>query len=74
VDDEALVARLREWRAVEAKRLGIPAFIVLHDKTLKAIAQARPCTPNQLLSVNGFGTAKVEKFGEAILGMCKGDS
>jgi superfamily II DNA helicase RecQ len=73
-EDEELVLRLREWRALEAKRLGIPAFIILHDKTLKAVAQARPSTPNQLLSVSGFGSAKVEKFGEAILGLCRAGS
>jgi superfamily II DNA helicase RecQ len=45
--------------------------VILHDKTLRAVAQARPGTPNQLLAVNGFGPAKVEKFGEAILELCK---
>jgi superfamily II DNA helicase RecQ len=45
--------------------------VILHDKTLKAVAQARPGTPNQLLALNGFGPAKVEKFGDAILELCK---
>jgi superfamily II DNA helicase RecQ len=70
-EDESLALKLKEWRASEAKRLGVPAFVVLHDKTLRAVAQARPATPNQLLAVNGFGPAKVEKFGEAILELCK---
>lgn len=67
---EALAARLREWRAVEAKRLRVPAYVVLHDKTLKALAQVRPGNPRELLAVDGMGPAKVEKFGEAILGLC----
>lgn len=67
---EALVAKLRQWRALEAKRLGIPVFLILHDKTLQAVAQARPSTPNQLLAVNGMGPAKVEKFGGALLSLC----
>ena len=70
-EDEELVLRLKAWRASEAKRLGVPTFVILHDKTLRAVAQARPGTPNQLLAVNGFGPAKVEKFGEAILELCK---
>ena len=49
-DAEALASKLRAWRALEAKRLGVPAFIVLHDKTLQSVAQARPSTPNQLLA------------------------
>ena len=67
---ETLVTRLREWRAQEAKRRGVPAFVVLHDSTLRAVALARPRTPNQLLAVNGMGPAKLEKFGEALVKMC----
>ena len=67
---EALAARLKEWRAAEAKRLGVPAYVVLHDRTLTALAQARPANPRQLLEINGMGPAKVERFGEAILGLC----
>jgi RecQ family ATP-dependent DNA helicase len=67
---EALAARLREWRAAEAKRLRVPAYVVLHDRTLNAVAQARPSNPKQLLELDGMGPAKVEKFGEAILGLC----
>jgi superfamily II DNA helicase RecQ len=70
VDDEALATRLREWRAAEAKRLRVPAYVVLHDRTLTALAKARPENPRQLLEIDGMGPAKVEKFGEAILGLC----
>jgi ATP-dependent DNA helicase RecQ len=69
-DGEALAARLREWRAAEAKRLGVPAFVVLHDRTLTALAQARPANPRQLLEISGMGPTKAERFGEAILGLC----
>jgi ATP-dependent DNA helicase RecQ len=69
-EDEALVARLKAWRAGEAKRLGLPAYMVLNDRTVTALAQARPENPRQLLEVDGMGPAKVEKFGEAILGLC----
>jgi ATP-dependent DNA helicase RecQ len=72
--DEAIAARLKAWRATEAKRLGVPAFVVLHDHTLNALAQARPANPNQLLAVDGIGPAKVEKFGETILALCGSES
>ena len=58
---QALAARLKEWRAEEAKRLRVPAYMVLQDKTLAALAQARPGNPNQLLEIDGIGPAKVEK-------------
>jgi RecQ family ATP-dependent DNA helicase len=69
-EGEALAARLREWRAAEAKRLGVPAFVVLHDRTLIALAQMRPTNLRQLLEVNGMGPTKAQRFGEAILELC----
>jgi ATP-dependent DNA helicase RecQ len=69
-ESQALAGRLREWRAAEAKRLGLPAYMVLQDRTLATLAQVRPGNPNQLLNIDGFGPAKVEKFGVAILGLC----
>jgi RecQ family ATP-dependent DNA helicase len=68
---EALAKRLKEWRAAEAKRLGLPAYMVINDRTVKALAGMRPKNPNQLLAIDGIGPAKVDKFGEAILGLCR---
>ena len=70
--DEPLAAKLREWRAAESKRLRIPTFMVMHERTLNAVAIARPRNPRQLLDVDGMGPAKVEKFGAAILELCGG--
>jgi RecQ family ATP-dependent DNA helicase len=66
----ALAERLKAWRTAEAKRLGVPAFTVLHDRTLHALAAARPSTPHQLLAIEGMGPSKVGRFGEAILELC----
>jgi superfamily II DNA helicase RecQ len=67
---QALASRLREWRTAEAKRLRVPSFVVLHDRTLREVARVRPGNPNELLAIDGIGSAKVEKFGAAILGLC----
>jgi superfamily II DNA helicase RecQ len=67
---EGLAARLKEWRAAEAKKLGVPAYMVLNDRTLTALVVSRPGNPRQLLEIDGIGPAKVEKFGAAILGLC----
>jgi ATP-dependent DNA helicase RecQ len=69
-DGEALMARLKEWRTGEAKRLRVPPYCVLHDRTLTAVALSRPGNPRQLLEIDGIGPAKVEKFGSAILEIC----
>jgi superfamily II DNA helicase RecQ len=44
--------------------------MVMHEKTLTALAAMRPQNPQQLLEVDGMGPAKVEKFGAAILELC----
>jgi RecQ family ATP-dependent DNA helicase len=69
---EALAGRIRAWRAGEAKRLGVPAYVVLHDRSLTAVARNCPRNPNELLAIDGIGPAKVEKFGEALLALCAG--
>ena len=70
IDGEALAVQLKAWRAREAKRLRVPAYCVLHDRTLAAVAFARPTTPRQLLEIDGIGPAKAERFGSAILSLC----
>ena len=67
----ALAQRLKNWRAEEAKRLRVPAFVVLHDRTLQAIAAARPGNPNQLMQIEGIGAAKAERFGASLLELCR---
>jgi len=57
---------LRAWRLAEAKRRGVPAFRVLTDATLLAIAEARPSSAAELLDVHGIGMKAVENFGAAI--------
>jgi ATP-dependent DNA helicase RecQ len=71
-EGEQVAGRIREWRATEAKRLKVPAYVVLHDRTLAALAQARPKSPRELLGIDGIGPAKVERFGEEILRLCAG--
>jgi superfamily II DNA helicase RecQ len=57
---------LRTWRLVEAKRRGVPAFRILTDATLQAIAEARPSTASELLAVPGIGLKSVQDYGAAI--------
>ncbi|MGB7266513.1 MAG: HRDC domain-containing protein, partial [Terracidiphilus sp.] len=73
-ETENLAARLRQWRITEAKRLGVPTYVVLHNHTLNAVALARPATSAQLIAIDGIGPAKVEKFGAAILDLCAAKS
>jgi ATP-dependent DNA helicase RecQ len=65
--DVALFEALRAWRAVVAKELGVPAYIVFGDATLRALAQRRPASLADLDGVTGIGAKKREAYGEAVL-------
>ncbi len=58
---------LRAWRADLAREQGVPAYVILHDKTLRELAARRPPNFPDLLSVPGIGQAKAERYGEALL-------
>jgi DNA helicase-2/ATP-dependent DNA helicase PcrA len=58
---------LRAWRLAEARDKDVPAFVVFTDATLVAIAEARPQTLDELGDLAGVGTAKLERYGEAVL-------
>ena len=69
--DPQTAAALREWRLAEARRRAIAPFIILHDRTLMAIAAARPQSIDELLAVPGIGPGKASEYGEAILSVVK---
>jgi DNA topoisomerase III len=70
--DPALEERLRQWRRTLAKARGVPAFVILNDKALQAIACAKPTSLAALLHIKGAGPKLVEKHGAAILQVTKG--
>jgi len=61
--ESAVEAALRAWRVAEAKRRGVPAFRILSDQALKAVAAKRPGTAAELLAIPGIGMNTVEKYG-----------
>jgi ATP-dependent DNA helicase RecQ len=59
--------RLRAWRAAVAKEQKLPAYVIFHDATLRAIAAARPGSLAELGRISGVGQAKLARFGEQVL-------
>ncbi len=68
-----VVEALRSWRRETARTEGVPAFRVLTDRELVAVAEASPRDRSSLLAVSGFGPKKVARYGDAILRILKGD-
>ena len=65
--DPALFKRLREWRSEVARRQGVAAFMVFHDRTLNELASRRPADLLQLGAVPGIGPSKLDRYGTALL-------
>jgi len=61
---------LRALRAEIAKEEGKPAYIVFGDKTLKEMANHLPQDREAMLSINGVGEVKFERYGEQFLSRC----
>ncbi|MBO4269856.1 ATP-dependent DNA helicase UvrD2 [Microbispora triticiradicis] len=71
--DEALLERLKAWRTTAAKEAKVPAYVVFTDVTLQAIAERVPTAEEDLLAIAGIGRVKLERYGDAVLGLCRGD-
>jgi ATP-dependent DNA helicase RecQ len=66
-EDRALMDALRAHRLEAARALGVPPYVVAHDRTLRDIARQRPHTRDQLLGVYGMGPIKADRYGDGFL-------
>jgi ATP-dependent DNA helicase RecQ len=62
---------LREWRRGMAREHGVPAYTVLHDASLREIAQRLPASTATLSTVSGVGATKLARYGEAIISVVR---
>jgi len=68
-----LWAALRAWRTAEAKRRRVPAFHILSDRVLIAVAAERPRDEEGLLAISGIGPTIVRKYGDTLLRLVGGE-
>ena len=73
VKSDHIVKRLREWRSELSKVQGVPAFMIMHDRTLFDIAVKMPICVKDLEQVFGIGPTKIMKYGEEILKIINGE-
>lgn len=69
--ERACFERLRQWRAIAAREQGVPAYVILHDRTLKELAQVQPQSHDALGHINGLGSAKLQRYGDQLLQLCR---
>jgi ATP-dependent DNA helicase RecQ len=66
-DETDIYEQIKDWRTQKAKKLGVPAYRVLSNKSLSSLLELKPQTNEELHEVHGIGAAKVEDFGPEIL-------
>jgi ATP-dependent DNA helicase RecQ len=71
---EELFNQLRAWRTETARPTKTPAFMILADAVLRAIAHHNPQDLKALHAVPGMSPAKVERYGAAILAVTRGEA
>lgn len=70
----ARLGRLETWRRETATAEGTPAYIVFRNETLEQLALRNPQTLAEVGEVKGIGPVKLERYGEAVLRVLRGDA
>ena len=67
VKTKELFEKLRVLRAVYAKDMGVPAYVIFSDASLKDMEQKKPTTMEGFSRISGVGKAKLEKYAAAFI-------
>jgi ATP-dependent DNA helicase RecQ len=67
--DAERLAKLKAWRAEQARRQAVPAYVILHDATLTEIASRRPVDLDELSMIQGIGKTKLDRYGEELIAL-----
>ena len=70
---EELIKRLKAFRLEQSRKEKIKPYYIFNDAQMEDIIAKNPQTKEELLQVSGFGNVKVEKYGEEIVGILKGE-
>ena len=70
VDALKRLIRLKVWRAGVAREHNLPAFVIFHDATLRAIAEQAPQHMHDLEGISGMGVKKLQAYGAEVLRVC----
>jgi DNA helicase-2/ATP-dependent DNA helicase PcrA len=69
--DAPLAEAIRSWRAGVAKAARVPAYVVIPDRTLDAIARRRPRSIEELLELPGIGPSRAAAYGDVVLDLVR---
>ena len=64
VADETLMRMLKDLRKSNAKKLGLPPFVIFQDPSLEDMALKYPITIEELTNIHGVGEGKAKRYGK----------
>ncbi len=67
--DWPLFNTLRDWRGERARADGIPSYVICNNRQLAEVVNKRPATLAELGHLDGFGDAKLKKYGAELLAL-----
>jgi ATP-dependent DNA helicase RecQ len=70
--DSELWEALRACRKELADKQGVPPFHIFHDATLMEMVQYRPADKAEMLTINGVGEVKLERYADEFLQTLEG--
>jgi DNA helicase II / ATP-dependent DNA helicase PcrA len=67
--DDHTIERIKQWRLHEATARSVPAYVVLTDATVLALAETRPGNHDELAAISGIGPDKMRRYAEELLAL-----
>ncbi|WP_405409881.1 DNA helicase RecQ [Maribacter sp. Asnod1-A12] len=67
IADEKLLKQLKDLRKAQAKKIGVPPFVVFQDPSLEDMALKYPISHEEMLNVHGVGEGKAKKYGKPFI-------
>ena len=71
VSNEALIKALKAYRLSQSRSENIKPYFIFNDNQMQDLIQKAPANKIELMNVSGFGSKKVDKYGDAILEILK---
>ncbi len=67
--DEQTIDLIKQWRLLESTARAVPAYVVLTDATVLALAETRPGTVEELAAISGIGPDKIRRYADQLLAL-----
>ena len=69
VADTVLMNMLKDLRKKNAKKIGVPPFVIFQDPSLEDMALKYPVNLTELANVHGVGEGKAKKYGKSFVAL-----